>query len=110
MKTEILQAIMDNKTVQYKLWPGNTEWRDLDMSTADFYTSELFASLFNNITAYIWRIKPEVTEIQAKLALMKKSGFYVLAVNTYEEAVELEENSSFFVKWLADWIDYKIEV
>ena len=110
MKNDFILAILDNKPVQYKLWPGNAEWQDLDVSTADFYTSELFASLFNNIMSYNWRLKPEAKEIQTKLALMKRTGFHVLAANSYEEAIELEENSSFFVKWLTDWITYKIEV
>ena len=111
MKTKILQAIMDNKTVQYKLWPSNTKWQDLDMSTADLYTSELFASLFNNITSYIWRIKPDMKEIYRKPALMD-NGFamYVFMVSTIEESIELEENSSYFVKWLGDWTTYTVEV
>ena len=110
MKNEIIQAILDNKPVQYKLWPGNSEWLDLNIDNADFYNSDLFSSLFNNIMSYNWRLKPEAKEIQTKLALMKRTGFHVLAANSYEEAMELEGNSSFFVRWLTDWITYKIEI
>lgn len=110
MKNEIIQAILENKPVQYKLWPGNSEWLDLNIDEANFHNSDLFASLFNNIMSYNWRLKPEAKEIQVKLALMKSSGFQLMAVNSYEEAMELEENSSFFVRWLTDWIIYKIEI
>ena len=113
MKTEIIQAILDNKPVQYKLWPGNSEWLDLNIDEANFHNSDLFASLFNNIMSYNWRLKPEVIQIQVKLALMQSSsgtGLYTLAVNSSYDTIELEGNSSFFVKWLTDWITYTIEV
>ncbi len=110
MKTQIIQAILDHKPVQYKLWPGNSEWLDLNINETNFHNSDLFASLFNSIMSYNWRLKPEAKEIKVKLALMKRSGFKVLAVNSYEEAMELEGNSSFFVRWLTDWITYKIEI
>ena len=108
MKKEILQAIIDNKSVQYKLISeNNTGWHNF---SEDYYEKPaVFTSLFN-----AWRIKPEVKQIQTKLALMRSTrevGLYTaLAINSYSDATKLEETSTFFVKWLTDWITYKIEI
>lgn len=112
MKTEILQAIIDNKSVQYKLSGNNAKWHNFIKES--YERTEVYTSLFDACDlVYEWRIKPETKEIQAKLALMRSSsgtGLYTLALNSYEEAIELEENSTFFIKWLTDWIIFKIEV
>lgn len=112
MKTEIIQAIMDKKTVQFKYWHDQNTWNDFIIANSDLYTTELFANLFNNSKIpYEWRIKPEFKEVICKSALMN-SGYslYVLTINSAEEAIELETNSTFFVKWLTDWITYKVGV
>lgn len=112
MKTEIIQAILDNRPVQYKHWNSQDSWSDFSTENSDMYAIDLFASLFNDIKIpYEWRIKPESKDVICKSALMNDgNSLYVLTVNTAEEAIELETNSTFFVKWLTHWITYTVEV
>ena len=102
MKKEIIQALLDGKTVQFNRYCQDTHWVDLDMSQPDFYPSKnprLYANLFTDDSAYTWRIKPESIKLPTKTALMKNTnGYYCFVVN-----------SPLFVKWLTDWIDYTIE-
>lgn len=109
MNQEILQAIIDNKIVQYKLSRTNTEWYNFN---DEYYErTDVCASLFDDCDLiYEWRIKPVYKDVTCKSALMD-NGFaiYVLTVNTAEEAIELETNSTFFVKWLTNWITYRVE-
>lgn len=108
MKTDIIQAIMNGKAVQFRFYVNGVmgDWVDLERTTKH---ANLYLNLFDDATYPEWRIKPERRQIKAKLALMKQATFYIFAINTAEEAIELETNSTSFVEWLTDWITYNFE-
>ena len=109
MKTEILKAITEGRDVQYTYFDDNDSWVDFYPSNVDADYS-VYASLFNDTLYCRWRIKPAMREISCKSALMDHgSMMYVLTVNTAEEAIELETNSTSFVKWLTNWVTYRVE-
>ena len=58
MKKDIIEAILDGKTVQFNRYSTDTKWYDLGGVDDD---PRLYASLFVNegvYTNYVWRIKP----------------------------------------------------
>lgn len=67
MKTEIIQAILDNKPVQYESRDYDSSgvlihiWKDLCVSDRIimYYNSNAFANLFTDDIFLLWRIKPE---------------------------------------------------
>lgn len=59
MKTDIIQALLAGKKVQFRGLLGHKsdelfEWIDLDV----YAHAELYASLFTDDDSYTWRIKP----------------------------------------------------
>lgn len=113
MKTEIIQALLAGKEVQFKRHCQDTYWVNLDKTQSEFYplnNPRIYADLFLDNSAYNWRIKPESIKLPTKTALMKNNhGYYCFVVNNEQMEKEIEFNSPFFVKWLTDWIDYTIE-
>lgn len=110
MKTEIIQALLDGKTIQYNHY-ANDIWHDFNPSNIEENFTRC-ASLFtdDNKLPYQWRIKPQIQSY--RLALIKNDkGSQVIAVNSnnINLAENLKAGGWIFVKWLTDWTDYGVD-
>lgn len=93
---EILTALKEGKAVQREN-ETTKEWMDHNNN------------IIPSFDKYIYRIKPDVKIISCKLALMKNlSSYYTVSADSHKEE-RMFETSSYFVKWLTDWITYEIE-
>ena len=102
MNRDILLAILDGEQIQFQLI--GHDWEDLNPQDHP----NIYAALFTDSNYPSFRIKPEFREVIYKLALMNNGySMYILSVNTAEEAIDLETNSTFFVKWITNWVTYK---
>lgn len=108
MKTEIIQALLNGKTVQLNIFDEDNNGSWVDLNTTDY--SEFYASLFSDDNYPRWRIKPEIISISVRLALMRSSEkiFYTETVNSIDSSIELIKYSDYFIKWLTDWVIYEI--
>ena len=105
MKKEIIQALLDGKTVQFNTYPN--VWEDLNPQDHP----NIYASLFTDSSYPIFRIKPAIRKFRAKTALMKNTnGYYCFVVNTPYMEKEIESTSEYFVNWLTDWVEYNIAI
>lgn len=108
MKNEIIQALMEGKTVQYNHYCAENGWHDFNPSNINenFYK---YASLFVDEMPYIWRLKPENTMLYVRLALMRPAKDYcIIPVYTPEDEL-IKSKSIYFVKWLTAWTTFEIE-
>lgn len=91
---KILQA-WNTQEVQYRVVP-NGKWHD---------DQKQYPPEFDK---YEYRIKPEIKTYRPVVLLNCKNEPYILAINDFENAIRITQNSN-FVKWASEnWIEYEI--
>ncbi len=108
MKTEIIQALLDGKTVQYYHHCAENEWQDFNPSNIEKNFTK-HASLFTDDDKfpYQWRIKPQPQSYRLAVITDDKR-IKILAVNDIQDTENLRIKGWFFVKWLTDWTEYEV--
>lgn len=88
----VLEALKSGDKVEYRDWGG--EWYDLP------------ENLIPNFSKFVYRIKTE--QRKYRVGLFKNSDYYTITMSSDDQAKLREEADESFVRWLTDWIEYKV--
>lgn len=90
---EVIKAWADGYEIQFKE-ESSSEWRDVVGQPSWLYYLE-------------YRVKPTPVVNKFRVALLHDCGHTYPEVFTVEQDEERIENTSYFIRWLTDWIEYE---